>query len=683
MRQINATLGRSILEPDRNFYPVGAVGWMRFAIKLAKGRKLRIVVYARISTDEQRVQSLAAQIMFCRKALLDMSLTLDQFEIRVIEDDGISGEIVSRPGIDEVNRLIRARKVDLIVAEDASRLYRIENPCFQLVESAIELGARVICVRDRVDSAEEGVWGTRLHEAMQQHGRANEYTRYRINRTMEELWLTGAAVTKRKSGYRRIPTIPSTVDRPASGPWFDEVDPAWTEVSIEAFQRAAVGETGREIAEYLTMVGLPRQGNKSSTKWNAKAVLAFIRDPIRRGHEQFRCTHSRRPWAGGKATVQRSEKEKIWHRDMPHLRTITDSLWFAANDAIDQRRSTNNRSCGVDNPLYGVPRDSRSPVASLLICRCGAKMHNADSGRYRCSRSLWSVPVNERCWNAASADCAMTHSAIALAIREHAEQVTSQFDTGLQALRELLKDDSDDESMAQRLVDEIAHLEASALNLTRIGERAKEPIESVAARLVEIQDRLDRARARLEDLQEHRAELELPTTPEFVNSLDELCARLEQGDRHVKQNLRLVASRIAAIPHQQCSGNLVVLRARFELKLIGLLPAQVRLSIESRNDAWRLRLPECFQPVTLAADLFKSSTGPKHGVEACRLADEGLGPTAIGKRLGISKRQACIATDYGRAMKAIGRSDPYIELNEPPQGASRWRPNGRKSRQND
>jgi len=49
----------------------------------------------------------------------------------------------------------------------------------------------------------------------------------------------------------------------------------------------------------------------------------------------------------------------------------------------------------------------------------------------------------------------------------------------------------------------------------------------------------------------------------------------------------------------------------------------------------------------------------------------------------MTKRTACIARDYGKALKAAGQTDPYIELTEPPENASRWRPNGRKGRESD
>ena len=89
----------------------------------------------------------------------------------------------------------------------------------------------------------------------------------------------------------------------------------------------------------------------------------------------------------------------------------------------------------------------------------------------------------------------------------------------------------------------------------------------------------------------------------------------------------------------------------------------------------------------MLVDLFEPSTGPKYGLAAVRLKEkaeedeEELGLTAIGRRLGINKRKANIALQYGRAMRAAGVTDPYRELTEPPAGASRWRARGSRKSQ--
>ena len=118
-----------------------------------------------------------------------------------------------------------------------------------------------------------------------------------------------------------------------------------------------------------------------------------------------------------------------------------------------------------------------------------------------------------------------------------------------------------------------------------------------------------------------------------------------------------------------------MLRAHFDLNLTGLLPAAVQLILEhAGNDPKVGRIPL----VSLRVDLFEMSTGPKYGLEALRLAEEEkLGLTAIGRRLGITKRKANLAVQYGRELRAAGLTDPYVELTSPPINASRWRERGK------
>ncbi len=62
-----------------------------------------------------------------------------------------------------------------------------------------------------------------------------------------------------------------------------------------------------------------------------------------------------------------------------------------------------------------------------------------------------------------------------------------------------------------------------------------------------------------------------------------------------------------------------------------------------------------------------------HELTALTLNQSGIGLTAIGKQLGITKRRANLAVNYGRAMRNAGQTDPFTELTARPANASRWR----------
>ena len=192
--------------------------WVRVKIVVPKGRPLRVLVYARYSTEDQSARSIEAQIAYCKKFLKGLNIT--NVEITIIYDRHMSGELIFRPGIDQVRVGIDSQQWDLIVVEDASRLFRNEIACVELVGLAVDQEIRLLSIGDEVDTGEEG-WEDRLYEAARHHARTNRFTSKRIKRAHEALWEDGAAIGPLRPGYRRVPSVPATKRDPEEGPFFD------------------------------------------------------------------------------------------------------------------------------------------------------------------------------------------------------------------------------------------------------------------------------------------------------------------------------------------------------------------------------------------------------------------------------------------------------------------------------
>jgi hypothetical protein len=98
-----------------------------------------------------RARGGARMITVCRQ-FLDQSLpkgwSPTQVEIRDIREPEISGEIADRPAINEVWTAIESKRVDLIVAEESSRLYRHPTKAGELFEASVDAGVRIICLSD-------------------------------------------------------------------------------------------------------------------------------------------------------------------------------------------------------------------------------------------------------------------------------------------------------------------------------------------------------------------------------------------------------------------------------------------------------------------------------------------------------------------------------------------------------
>jgi DNA invertase Pin-like site-specific DNA recombinase len=626
----------------------------------------RVLIYARYSTDEQHPSSITDQVAYCREFLARAGV--GQVEPEVLSDAELSGELVSRPGIDQVRAGIVARRWDLVIVEDSSRLFRHQTACGELIEEAVDRGIRVLCLNDDVDTAEEN-WEDPLHDATQHHARSNRYAAKRIKRKQEGLWRMNAAIGLLRPGYKRRPSTPATRNEPEEGPFFDEIDPQWSPVVVEAYERVARKEPVWRVAQWLTERGLPKTRNAKDQAWTEKNVIALIKRTIYRGWDVYRTTVARKQFRTGKHLQVRNDAAQVLTRDMPHLRIVPDGLWYAAQEAIQERTLRDAGPTGAEHPLAGIPRDSRGPLSGTLVCGvCGGKMYREGrvEGGYRCSGAR-----QGGCWNKATALLQLVHARIGQAIVEQLLALDGSLNAFLGHVQKLFRDDEPLRRRNGELQAKQARLHLSCKLLLDAIEKAEEPSALLAARLRDRERELAVVSSDLERLKaQHVDPATLPAKEQIVEKIHELAGRLLEMDRDTGDLLRRLASPIRAVPHQVFDGNLVVLRAKFNLRLPALLPEQFRSLLDGAHAG---PLTDGMHVIPLSVDLFEPSAGPRHFVRALALSEAGRTLVEIAAELGIAKRQAHIAVQFGRKLREAGVTDPYRELTRPPAAASRWR----------
>jgi hypothetical protein len=262
---------------------------------------------------------------------------------------------------------------------------------------------------------------------------------------------------------------------------------------------------------------------------------------------------------------------------MEHLRIVPDWLWHAANEAITGRNLCAPRPRGRDHRLAGIPRNSRGPLSGLFfcgVCHTG-KMHmdGRNGGGYRCGNAR-----KGRCWNKATASRDVVHEHIGRALRERLLSLEGVVDNLLEEIPRRLRDEGPLQEMLVDLQSQEAQLLAARQRLLEAIEQAKGAVEVLVARLLEREEDLDRGRgemARVKVQLAHRAAL--PTRVELLDAIAEVADRVPRMDRETGALLRHLLNPIRAVPYQQFGGDLVVLRAHFELRPIGLLPAPWRV----------------------------------------------------------------------------------------------------------
>lgn len=644
--------------------------WVKVKIKRTKGRQLRVLTYARYSTDEQNPRSIDAQVDFCKAFLLGLAVTDE--EITIARDPAISGEIYSRPGINQVRDAILSGRCDLIIAEDASRLFRNEQFCFELVGQAVDRDIRVICINDLVDTADdEEIWETRLHEACQHHQSANRYTRRRIMRELRRLWEIGAAIGLLKPGYLRKASVPATAREPEQGPYFDEIDPQQAPLIVQAFERIAGNESPYLVAEWLTKQGLRKTANSSLSDWTEKNVKDLTRRLDYIGIQEHRRTISTKRRTTGKHVSKRNDEDEVWTREMPQLRIVSDDLRARAIAAIEARDRAKGCHGNAPNFQAGIPRDSRGPLSGIFFCRCKSKMQL--DGKYRCGSAV----KKNLCWNKASAERNLTHTKLSEAIFDNFPRIRDTIEQRLPGIAGRLQDDGSREERRAALAARVAEHQAIIDKLVNALERActddEDPPEALIKHMAKREIDLGKAKAELQLLDR---QVKLPTMADVDQRMQEVREAIAGMDRGARDVLSQVITPIEAYPCSQFGSDKVVLRARFEIKIAGFLPPTVSWPLDGLTG---ISLDELFGVIPVVVDLFEPSAGPGWWAQALALAEQGVGLTEMGKRLGIGKRCAHLAKQYGEALRDAGLSDPFTELLEAPKAASRWRPRGARS----
>lgn len=647
--------------------------YLRVQLAGLYGHILRILLYARYSTEEQDASSIADQFRKCRQLLTQYNVT--EPVITELHDAELSGELLQRPGIDEVAKGIQNGAWDLIIVEESSRLFRAIAPALTLVGHAVDAGIRVICINDEVDTMDDS-WQDRLTEALAHHARSNRFAALRIKRKHDALWATGAAIGLLRPGYFRVATTPASLGAKARGPFFDHKDPQWEPTIIELYERIADEQPPWAVAEWLNTTGLPKCSNAFSHEWNAKVVIALIRRPDYRGIQLYRDKVVQKQHSTGKHLLVKNRDEAArLTREMPHLRIVSDALWASANAAIDARTAVRSVPKGK-HPLAGIPRDSRGPLSTIFFCGiCGGKMYQDGRGEggYRCSGAK-----SGACWNKASADRRIVHAEIGKAIVERILESSKQLAVVAESVSRKMEVER---SVGTQLAESRVRLQRAEQKLEKVAKLV-ERLEDDAEAFMAIEGKLRAAGAevskyrleceRLGAMQLKEAELEI-SEEAIHRGIREAASRLLDLDSGTAGKLRELVSRIEAFPYSQITSAKVVLRAKFTLNLVCLLPECLSRMLEyDETTDGELRT------VILVVDLFNPSNAPKYAMQAVALQEKGLVLEKIGEELGISKRSAHLAVQYGRAMIDRGLTDPFVELAEPPTNASRWRDKGHR-----
>lgn len=392
---------------------------------------MKVALYARFSSDNQREQSITDQYRVCEDYVARQR---DWTVVHRYKDEAISGtqDATGREGYRQMLSDAQARRFDVLVVHDLSRLSRDSVETEQARRRLVHWGVRLVTVADGIDTEHEG------HELMSGFkGLMNQQflkdLAKNTRRGMVGQVLKGNHGGGRTYGYRLVPQFHSTDKDPYGQPKRIgsrlEIDPEQARWVKWIFVQYAEGMSPIKIVDELNRLGVQPPGvnfrRRSALKptWCASALYGNVKF----GLGLLNCSTYKGELVWGKSKWPKDPDTKKKRRFLcpeaewiktpaEHLRIVDDDLWARVRLrqlAINQASST------IRAALHANARTGRRPkylFSGLLVCgQCGRKFIVVNPREYGCSG--WKYRGLSVCQNTIKVERALAESVLLAAIQ--------------------------------------------------------------------------------------------------------------------------------------------------------------------------------------------------------------------------------------------------------------------------
>lgn len=603
---------------------------------------LIVVFVVRISGPNQDIKSLDDQ-----KSLLLRWLRHHYdgpVRIKVIKSRG-KGELLGRPELKRVRKVIRSGKADLILMEDLGRMVR-RYRALEMCEQCEDSETRLIALNDSVDTFQEG-WQSNSLFAIHRHEQANRDTSRRIKRTLLNRFLNGELLGPMIAGYE----VPEGATHDSQV----VVTPQAYEAYDKAFSLLEDGGTYSEVADYFNEIGFPTGPECRTDQWNHCMASRVLRNTTLKGVREWNNHITRRENRTGRYISEKAPADKVARRNCPNLVIIAperfDRVWA---DLTERNARFKRRTLPTGNdPLRHRPKKRTVWPGQHLTCSCcGSRLVY---GAHGVKDSLVCTAAREyRCWQSTSVKASVARQKIADAIWGEMEAM-SDFTAEMRAALEAARLTQASEAGARRI-----DLDRRQADLTRRIGNVSSTIEETGpskilnaslSRMEREQEELDREREELQRLESTK--LALPELDEIRSGIRSMLDDIMAGSQPAVRLLKRMIPQIVIRPYQLIDGGRIFLRAEFTLDLA----AGWKVDVHDTEGLKRHLVVDLFEPVQREAVR----------ADVVRLRQEGLTEAAIAKQLGVTVTAAQRAAALQRLMDKLSVHSAYRELMAPPE----------------
>ena len=347
---------------------------------------LTAAVYARYSSELQRITSIEDQVRLCREAGSRFDCVVPDGLVFI--DAEISGATGQRPGYQALLEGARCQRFGAILVEAQDRLWRDQGEMHHALKRLRFWGVRVIAVTTGTDLTDRagGVLAT-IYGLKDELFLAD--LKDKTRRGMEGTIRRGLSAGGRTFGYSSEPL------RDGSGRIVGArrvKNPAEAATVLYIHQLYVEGLTPRAIAHRLNDEGVtpPRTARGRRTgSWTPSTIagstpraLGILNNPLYVGRLGWNRSQKVRDPDTGRRTVRpRPPEEWLW-TEVPELRIVPQDLWERVQARRKQRRFTATGATGGTRPRF--------LLSGLLECaECGSRYviqrHRAGVRHYACA----------------------------------------------------------------------------------------------------------------------------------------------------------------------------------------------------------------------------------------------------------------------------------------------------------
>ena len=300
---------------------------------------MRIAIYARYSSENQRPESIEDQVSACRRLAAERGFTV--LEDHIYTDKAQSGARRDRQALSALVEAAKSSQFEAVLVDDLSRLARDNYLMLSVIAELHFEGVRVISVADGLDSDDEeatlGIQIRGIFNELQLRDLKKKTLRGQIGQKRR-----GFSVGERTYGYKSVPVGTMRMDkkgRPRPDGYRMEIEPREAATVLRIFKAYSDGLSLTRIVKMLNKEGVPGR-IRSSKGWSPATVSRLLDNEKYVGRWVWNKTESRRdPRTGRRRRFTKPESEWVVHED-DSLRIVSQDLWEKVRVRRDEVRRT-------------------------------------------------------------------------------------------------------------------------------------------------------------------------------------------------------------------------------------------------------------------------------------------------------------------------------------------------------